>query len=399
MFDTVIHNARLYPMSGTTEQSDSTQIAIKDGKIQQLANEKSEGLLLAKQTIDANQACILPGFIDCHTHILYAQDRADEHAMRLQGHSYAEIHARGGGIQSSVRAVHAATEAQLIEQTKPRIQNLINEGVTTIEIKSGYGLDLDNEVKMLRAIKACRNLLPIDVISSFLGAHVVPKDIDKTTYIDQIIDQMLPKIAAADLAEFVDIFVENIAFDINDMQKLFAAAKKYNLKTRVHAEQLSNQSAAKTAAELQAYSADHLEYLDENGAQAMHENNTVAVLLPSAFYFLQEIQKPPLELLRKHNVKMAVATDCNPGTSPIPSLLTALHFAVHLFGLTPEEALLGVTLNSAHVLGLADTHGSLEIGKQANLCFWNINSPNMLCYQLGGIKPTHRMYKGVLEKL
>lgn len=397
MFDTVIHNARLYPMSGSSEQSDATQIGIKDGKIQQLGDERLVGIFKGKELIDAQQACVLPGFIDCHTHILYASDRSDEHAQRLQGVSYADIHAQGGGIQASVKAIRAASVDELVEQSLPRIQNLINEGISTIEIKSGYGLDIENELKMLRAIKQCSKQLEINVVSTFLGAHTVPQNMSKQNYLNLVINDMLPKVADEQLADFVDIYVENIAFDNVDMKALFSAADKFGLKTRVHAEQLSNMHAAQTAAELKAFCADHLEYLDAAGAQAMSANKTVAVLLPSAFYFLRETQKPPIDLLREHNVVMAVATDCNPGTSPIPSILTALHFAVHLFGLTPEEALLGITQNAAKALGIDEKLGNLAVGKDANLCFWDISNPNLLCYQLGGIAPTQRMMNGKLS--
>jgi len=387
MFDTVIHNAKLYPMSESAERSDKTQIGIKNGIIQQLGNEDLENRFTGKEVIDANGACLLPGFIDCHTHIVYASDRSEEHSLRLQGVSYAEVHAQGGGIQSSVKAVRQASIEDLVQESVPRIKNLLKEGVTSLEIKSGYGLDLDNEFKMLRAIKQCQESLPVEIVSTFLGAHTIPKNSNKSDYLQSIINDMLPVVAEEKLANFVDIYVEHIAFDNDDMQKLFNAAEQYGFKTRAHTEQLSNMQASKTAAELGAKSVDHLEYLDQESIKAMAKHSTTAVLLPNAFYFLNEKQLPPIDLMREHNINMAIATDCNPGTAPIPSLLTALHFAVHLFGLTPSEALLGVTINAARALDIDSRKGSIEVGKAADLCLWNLDSPEFLCYQLGGVNP------------
>ena len=351
----------------------------------------------AKEYYDAQGACVLPGLIDRHTHIDYSGERAQEHAMRISGASYADIHAAGGGIHASVKAVNNTNVHELITESLPRIENLQAEGVTTMEIKSGYGLNLKNEIKMLKAIRKIGKHLDLNVVSTFLGAHTIPKELTEQEYLNDIIRNMLPNIAAEDLADAVDIYVEHLAFSKNSMQKLFTAAKKYNLKTRVHAEQLSNQQAAAFAAELGALSADHLEYLEEHGAISMAKAKTVAVLLPSAFYFLQESKKPPIDLLRKHKVTMAVATDTNPGTSPIPSILTALHLSVHLFGLTPQEALMGITSNAAKALGLESVCGSLEIGKQADITLWDIPSPEFLCYQLGGNKPKQVWYKGEIR--
>ncbi len=394
MNDLVIHNARLYPMSHNCECSTANQIAVLDGKISEISDQNQTGLLPAKEYFDADGACVLPGLIDCHTHIIFSGERSQEHILRITGSSYADIHAAGGGIHSSVRAVNRASVDDLITQSLPRIKNLQTEGVTTLEIKSGYGLNLENEIKMLKAIRKVGKHLALNVVSTFLGAHTVPKEQTEQEYIDNIINKMLPSIAAQDLADAVDIYVEHLAFSKKSMQKLFTAAKKYNLKTRVHAEQLSNQKAAEFASELGALSADHLEYLDESGAMAMAKANTVAVLLPSAFYFLQETKKPPIEILRKNQVVMAVATDTNPGTSPIPSILTALHLSVHLFNLKPEEALMGITINAAKALGLDSLCGSLEIGKQADITLWDISNPEFLCYQLGGIKPKNVWFKG-----
>jgi len=355
MFDLVIHNARLYPMSAQLEQKDL-------------------GRMPAKDYLNAQNTCVLPGLIDCHTHIMYAGERSKEHMLRRTGATYADIHTAGGGIYSSVNAVRNASEADLIEQSLSRINNLKNEGVTALEIKSGYGLDTKNELKMLRAIKSLKGQLPMHIVSTFLGAHTIPKHLSQTEYLDEIIQVMLPTIAQENLADAVDIYVEDIAFNTNSMQQLFSAAKKYNLHTRVHAEQLSNQQAAQNAAKLGALSADHLEYLDKAGAQAMGEHGTVAILLPNAFYFLNQTQKPP---------------------APIPSLLTAMHLGVHLFDLSPVEACLGVTLYAAKALGLEQQMGSIEIGKQANLGLWDIPSPEFLCYQLGGVLPQQVLFNGI----
>jgi imidazolonepropionase len=327
---------------------------------------------------------------------VYAGDRSLEHTAKLNGRSYAEIHAAGGGIYSTVNAVRSSTQDNLLAESLQRIRQLQKEGVTTLEIKSGYGLDTENEIKMLHAIKSLRKRLDMNIISTFLGAHTIPKDLTQKQYLKQIIDEMLPLIAKEQLADAVDIYAENIAFDNQAIEELFAAAKKYNLPTRIHAEQLSNQQAAATAANLGALSADHLEFLDEKGAKAMADNNTVAVLLPNAFYFLQETQKPPLELLRQYKIPVAVATDTNPGTAPIPSILTALHLSVHLFGMNVSEALLGISSNAAKALGQEAELGSIEIGKQADLGLWDISAPDYLCYQLGGIYPEKIWHKGKL---
>lgn len=396
MNDTVIFNARLYPMCGSIECSPYDQIGILNGKVTALCTESESGRLPAKQYIDAEQHCLLPGLIDCHTHIVYAGDRSNEHAQRLSGASYADIHAAGGGIYSTVNEIHKADESTLITASLKRIKHLQQEGVTTLEIKSGYGLDAQNELKMLRAIISLKQKLPLNIISTYLGAHTIPEGRTQKDYIREIINDTLPYIAQEKLADAVDIFVENIAFDTQSMQQLFTAAKEYGLKTRVHAEQLSNQHAAALAAELGALSADHLEHLDDDGAKALAKYASVAVLLPNAFYFLRETKKPPIDLLRKHKVNIAVASDTNPGTAPIPSLLTALHMSVHLFGLTADEALQGITINAAKALGLNDNVGSIEVGKQADLGLWDISSPEFLCYQLGGIYPEKIWHKGKL---
>ncbi|MCZ6827047.1 MAG: imidazolonepropionase [Gammaproteobacteria bacterium] len=382
VYDLIINNARLYPMNGDASPARQACLAVSGGRIAAIGETGA-----ARETVDANGACLLPGFIDCHTHAVYAGDRSDEHAARLGGASYEEIARGGGGILTTVRAVADASERQLIDGARPRLATLLAEGVTTIEIKSGYGLDLANELKMLRTIRELGATLPMNVVSTFLGAHTIPGNHSHESYMDLVVDEMLPAVAAEDLADAVDIFVENIAFTNADMERLFAAATGHGLKLRAHTEQLSNMGGSARAAELGASSCDHLEHLDEDGVRAMASAGSVAVLLPGAFYFLGETRLPPVAELRKHQVPIAVASDLNPGSSPINSLLACLHMAATLFRLTPGEALLGVTRYAAQALGLDNEIGSLEVGKRADFCLWEISAPELLCYQLGGLRP------------
>lgn len=350
----------------------------------------------ARERVDAGGKLLLPGFVDCHTHALYAGDRMAEHVLKMQGASYADIAKAGGGILSTVKAVRAASENQLIEETLPRLESLAAEGVTSVEIKSGYGLDLETELKMLRAIRALPRHIRMDVSATFIGAHAVPKDSTREDYMRQVLDVMLPAVAAEKLADTVDIFVEHIGFQVADLERLAEQAAKLGLKLRAHTDQLSNLGATRRAAELGALSCDHLEYMDEADAAAMGRHGTVAVLLPAAFYFLKETRKPPVELLRQHKVPLAVATDLNPGSSPVASLLTAMHMAGLLFGLTPDELLAGVTVNAARALGRQGRIGALAPGLDADFCLWDLPAPEFLSYQLGGLKPTHRFFKGKL---
>ena len=289
VYDLIINNARLYPMSGHASPATQSCLAISDGRIAAIG-ETGE----ARETIDANGACLLPGFIDCHTHAVYAGDRADEHAARMAGASYPEIARGGGGILTTVRAVAVASEQELVDGARPRLATLLAEGVTTIEIKSGYGLDTANEIKMLRVIRQLGTELPMKVIATFLGAHTIPGKHSHESYMGLVVDEMLPAAVAEKLADAVDIFVENIAFTVADMERLFAAASAHGLKLRAHTEQLSNMGASARAAELGALSCDHLEHLDEPGVRAMASAGSVAVLLPGAFYFLGETRLPLL---------------------------------------------------------------------------------------------------------
>ena len=381
MFDLRVDNARLYPMAGDTLPSPVRSFGVNDGRISAL-----NAAAPAREVVDASGAIVMPGLIDCHTHAVFAGNRLAEHVQKLKGASYEQIARAGGGIVSTVRAVREASERQLVDQSRPRIEALAAEGVTTIEIKSGYGLDLDNELKMLRAIRQLAVEVCPRIVPTFLGAHAVPPGSSRADYLARVCEEMLPRVAAERLADCVDIFVESIAFDLADARRLFERARTHGLKLRIHAEQLSATGAAALAAEFGALACDHLEYLDEKGAQAMARAGSVAVLLPGAFYFLRETRKPPVSLLREHGVPIAIASDLNPGTSPLASLLIPLHMAVTLFGLTPDEALLGVTWNAARALGRDDI-GSLTNGRRADFVLWDIPEPAFLTYQLGGVKP------------
>lgn len=394
MYDLIVENAKLYPMAGDARVSTNQAMAVRDGKIAALAKSRDELDDGASVVIDAAKRVVLPGFIDCHTHAVYAGDRSEEHRKRLAGQTYEEIARAGGGISNTVDAVRAASEAQLVEQSLPRLRALMREGVTTAEIKSGYGLDLENELKLLRVIQRLEELLPLDIVATFLGAHAVPRGHSKDEYMNEVIDNMFPRVASERLATTVDIYVENIAFDTDDLARLAAAARGHGLNLRAHTDQLSNIGATRRAAQLGALSCDHLEFIDDQDIAAMAEHGTVAVLLPGAFYFLREEKKPPVAKLRAAGVPMAVASDLNPGTSPVASLLTCLHFSTTLFGLTGDEALLGITRNAACALGLEKRIGSLEVGKMANFCIWDIPSPDTLSYQLGGITPDARFLQG-----
>ncbi|MGB8486990.1 MAG: imidazolonepropionase, partial [Xanthobacteraceae bacterium] len=327
---------------------------------------------------------VTPGLIDCHTHLVHAGDRAHEFELRLKGASYEEIARQGGGILSTVKATRAATEDDLVAQSLPRLDRLIAEGITTIEIKSGYGLDMETEARMLRAGRRLGVERDIDVITSFLGAHALPPEAqgDKERYIDQVCE-MIPALATEKLADAVDAFCEGIAFSPEQTARVFAAAKRAALPVKLHADQLSNLHGARLAADYGALSADHLEYSDEDGVAAMANSGTVGTLLPGAFYVLRERQVPPVDALRRHRVPIAIATDCNPGTSPVTSLLLIMNMAATLFRLTVDEALAGVTREAARALGRLARVGTLEVGKRCDLAIWSIDRPAELVYRVG----------------
>ncbi|UVC13869.1 imidazolonepropionase [Mesorhizobium onobrychidis] len=373
-------------------------IAARDGVIVYAGPEAdmTAALLQDAEIVDCKGRWITPGLIDCHTHLVHAGNRANEFEMRLAGATYEEVTKAGGGIVSSVKALRAASEHELVAQSLPRLDALIAEGLTTIEIKSGYGLDIENEKKSLRAARLLGENRPITVRTSFLGAHALPPEAkgDKDAFIDLVAKEILPAVAAEGLADAVDGFCEGIAFSPEQISRVFDAAKAAGLPVKLHADQLSNLHGAELAARYGALSADHLEYTDEAGAAAMAKAGTVATILPGAYYFIRETKKPPIGLFRQHGVRMAVATDCNPGTSPLTSLLLTMNMAATLFGLTVEECLAGVTREAARALGLLGKTGTLEAGKSADMAIWDIERPAELVYRMG-FNPLHaRIWRG-----
>ena len=367
-------------------------VACRDGRILYAGPESDLPAALrdAAEVIDCAGRWITPGLIDCHTHLVHAGNRADEFARRLEGATYAEIAASGGGILSTVRATRAASEDDLLRQSLPRLDALLAEGVTTIEIKSGYGLDLPNEAKQLRVARRLGQVRPVDVVTTFLGAHALPPEAarDRAGHVARIADEMLPAIAAEGLADAVDAFCEGIAFTPEEVAQVFAAAQRAGLPVKLHADQLSDLGGAALAARFRALSADHLEYANDDGIEAMARAGTVAVMLPGACYFLREATHPPVARFRAHGVRMAVATDCNPGSSPLTSLLLAMNMAATLFRMTVPECLAGVTREAARALGRLDVVGTLEAGKSCDLAIWDVEDPAELVCRIG-FNPLH----------
>jgi imidazolonepropionase len=350
---------------------------------------------------DVQSRWITPAMIDCHTHLVYGGARAAEWEMRLSGVPYTEIARQGGGILSTVRATRAQSEDELIQTALPRLKALVSEGITCVEIKSGYGLTVEDELKILRVVHRLSELAAIEVSPTLLAAHVVPPEFANRAddYVRLIVEEMIPIVARERLAEAVDVFCESIAFSPEQCNRIFEAAKAHGLAIKGHVEQLSNQHGAELIARHGGWSCDHIEYLDEAGVQAMARAGSVAVLLPGAFYFLREKQKPPIEQLRIAGVPMAVASDLNPGTSPFASIRLAMNMACVLFGLTPEEALAGVTRNAARALGRGDRIGSLEVGKRADFLVWNVTHPAEIVCQLGINPLIERVYRGQSESV
>ena len=395
--DTQWTNARLATMAGggLGLVEDGT-VAALEGRILYAGPTVDAPPLAADKTIDCEGRWITPGLIDCHTHLIYAGDRAHEFELRLAGASYEEIARAGGGIVSTVHATRSASEDQLVSETLPRLDALLAEGVTTIEVKSGYGLTIDDETKMLKAAGRLAERRNVRVVRSFLGAHALPPEFadDAEAYITLVSEVMMPKLAEAGLVDAVDGFCEGIGFSPTQTERVFAAAAALGLPVKLHAEQLSNLHGAELAARCGALSADHLEHLDEAGVAAMAKAGTVATLLPGAFYFVRETKLPPIEALRAAGVPIAIATDCNPGTSPLTSLLLAMNMAATLFRLTVEECLLGVTRNAARALGLLQEIGTLEAGKACDLAIWDVGRPAELVYRMG-FNPLHaRVWSG-----
>jgi imidazolonepropionase len=399
-FDRIWHNARLATVRGDLPDLGVIErgvIAARDGRIA-FAGDRSDfpSGADAAERIDCAGRWITPGLVDCHTHLVFGGNRAQEFELRLQGASYEEIARAGGGIVSTVAATRASSEAELVASALPRLDALIGEGVTTVEIKSGYGLNTETEMRQLSAARAVGRNRPVAIRTTFLGAHALPPeaDGDKDRYIDLVCHEMLPAVAQAGLADAVDAFMEGIAFSGDQTARVFRAAKALGLPVKLHADQLSNLGGAALASEFSALSADHLEHTDRAGVAAMARAGTVAVLLPGAFYFIRETTKPPVELFRVHGVNMALATDCNPGSSPLTSLLLAMNMGATLFRMTVAECLVGVTREGARALGVLGETGTLDSGKWCDLAIWDIDRPAELIYRMG-FNPLHsRVWMG-----
>jgi imidazolonepropionase len=404
MWDILLLDCHAATMTGTSKVPfgavRDAAIAIEGGRIAWVGAATDRPATKALETRQLGGAWITPGLIDCHTHLVFGGDRVGEWRMRHSGASYQEIAEAGGGILSTVRATRTSSEDDLVRSAAARARAMAAQGVTTIEIKSGYGLDLENETKMLRAAAQVAEPAHVHVVRTFLGAHALPPEFegDRQAYVDLVCGEMIPAIAANKLAEACDAFCDTIAFTYAETERILRTAQAHGLAVKIHAEQLSDQKGAALAARLGALSADHLEHISDEGIAAMAGAGTVAVLLPCAFYYLRETRKPPIANLRNAGVAMAVATDCNPGTSPVTSPLIALNMACTLFELTPEEALAGMTRHAAKALGRQGSIGTLEEGKVADLAVWKISEPAELAYWLGADPLLDRYLAGHSER-
>jgi imidazolonepropionase len=393
--DRIWYNARLYT-SATPNDDGFSIIACRDGRIIYAGAMDGAPEFDAPEQIDCGSRWITPGLIDCHTHLVYGGNRANEFARRLEGVSYQELARAGGGILSTMRATRDASEAELLRTALLRLDRLIAEGVTTIEVKSGYGLSLVDEVKCLSVARQLANERSVSVSATLLGAHALPPEYNGRAedYIDLVCKQMIPLVAAQGLADAVDGFCETIGFSREQVERVFVAAQAHGLRVKLHADQLSNGHGAQLAGQYSALSADHLEFADAEGIEAMRAAGTVAVLLPGAYYFTRETKLPPIDNLRRAGVPIAIATDSNPGTSPLTSLLLAMNMAATLFRLTVDECLVGVTREAAKALGILQETGTLEIGKWCDLAIWDVDHPAELVYQISGNPLHNRVRRG-----
>ena len=385
---TLLRNARICPSGEPEDTIEPGAIAIQGDRVVWIGNDgdiSPELVAAAPRTHNLARRWITPGLVDCHTHLVYGGCRADEFRMRLSGASYEQIARAGGGINSTVRATRLASEESLFDQAARRLKALLAEGVTAVEVKSGYGLNLDDERKMLKVARRLGESFPVTVYTTFLGAHAVPPEFTGRAddYISSVCNEILPALCDEGLVDAVDVFCENIAFSIAQTEQVFERATRLGLPVKIHAEQLTNIGGARLAARYHALSADHLEHLDEAGVLAMQSAGVVAVLLPCASYFLREMKYPPVDLFRSHKVPIAIATDSNPGTSPATSILLAMNMACTLFRMTPAEALAGITRHAARALGKSNAHGVLAVGRYADFCVWDIESLSELAYWIG----------------
>ncbi|MGB0942750.1 MAG: imidazolonepropionase [Marinomonas sp.] len=401
-FDSLWHGFHLTTMhQGQYHNIEDAAIGVVGGHIAWIGKHADLTNYSSDESHDLGGGWVTPGLIDCHTHLVFGGNRANEFEQRLNGVSYQDIAAQGGGIASSVKSTREESHQELFESGKRRLISLLKDGVTSLEIKSGYGLSLEHEVKMLEVAKELAKAFPVDIKTTCLAAHALPTEYKGRSddYIEHLCSEVLPKIAELGLADAVDAFCEGIGFSPAQVEKYFKVAQALGLPVKLHAEQLSSLGGTTLAARYQALSADHLEFITEDDVAAMAESGTVAVILPGAYFTLKETQKPPIDLLRRYKVPMAIATDANPGTSPALSLRLMMNMSCTLFGLTPEEALAGTTIHAAKALGLAESHGELAVGKLADFVCWDVESPGELSYWLGGNLMKSRIKSGALANV